>query len=590
LVKRFKLIDELGEGAMGRVYLAEDTVLKRHVALKLLPSKHRDGRPNHRTERLVREARSCASLDHPNVTSVYEIDECGGVHYIAMELAEGGNLEKLVQMSGPMEVERACQLTAEAAEALAHAHQRGIIHRDVKPANLLLTRSGRCKVCDFGLALFEIEATSAENKTRCVGTPYFIAPEVAVGKGATEQSDIYSLGCTLWYLLTGRQPYSGTSAREVMRQHVNTPLPDLRKWRPDVPERLAAAIEQACAKDPLARYESANHFAKVLRTFTIATPGASRSAGGSAGSGSMQPVDEAGGSVMMLTQSGAMAPVSAAQLEAILPYGAQEGTRIHVPTAFLYAGIGTVAAVILIGLGVWMAKQNPHEPPAVQAGATPPAVAHTTPSAPVVAPPTPAAPPSAAPVVSKPAAPTPPVTPVAEDQTPSDASNDGMASAPAVNTGENALANGTLEKPQGADGKIDGWYIAARCQPHIHLMTDNGNTFLRMTNVDPKTTTHADQKIVLDPSWKSIMLSARTRASEFKRGRTSSGAVFSFQDVDGKTVGHVTTLEVTHNSDWTDQSEKVDIPAKAKMLYLQCVVSYARGTIDFDDVKAVPSN
>ena len=120
-VKRFKLVDELGEGAMGRVFLAEDTVLKRHVALKLLPAKHRDGRPNHRTERLVREARSAASLEHPNAVHIYEIDQSGGVHYIAMELVEGGNLEKLVEMSGPMEVERACQLMAEAAEALSHA-------------------------------------------------------------------------------------------------------------------------------------------------------------------------------------------------------------------------------------------------------------------------------------------------------------------------------------------------------------------------------------------------------------------------------------------------------------------------------------
>jgi len=180
LVKRFKLIDELGEGAMGRVFIAEDTVLKRHVALKILPAKFKDGRPNHRTERLIKEARSAASLEHPNAVSIYEIDQSGGVHYIAMELVEGGNLEQLVQLSGPMEVERACQLIAEAAEALAHAHKRGIVHRDVKPANLLLTRSGRCKVCDFGLAMFE-ESTDPEMRLKCVGTPNFIAPETAQG-------------------------------------------------------------------------------------------------------------------------------------------------------------------------------------------------------------------------------------------------------------------------------------------------------------------------------------------------------------------------------------------------------------------------
>src|SRR5947207_10651536 len=179
-VKRFKLIDEIGRGAMGRVFLAEDLVLKRHVALKLLPAKHRDGRPNHRTERLIREARSVANLEHPNAVTIFEIDQSAGVHYIAMELVEGGNLEKLVQMSGPMEVERACQLMAEAAEALAHAHVRGIIHRDVKPANLLLTRSGRCKVCDFGLALFDEASEDAEWRAKCVGTPHFVPPEIAL--------------------------------------------------------------------------------------------------------------------------------------------------------------------------------------------------------------------------------------------------------------------------------------------------------------------------------------------------------------------------------------------------------------------------
>src|SRR5207247_6265449 len=158
--------------------------------LKLLPSRFRDGRPNHRTERLIKEARSVASLEHPNTLSIFEIDQSGGIHYIAMELAEGGDLERLVQLSGPMEVERACQLGAEAAEALAHAHQRGIVHRDVTPANLLLTRSGRCKVCKYGLALYD-ERTDEEGRLRCVGTPNFIAPEVAQGKGATALSDIY---------------------------------------------------------------------------------------------------------------------------------------------------------------------------------------------------------------------------------------------------------------------------------------------------------------------------------------------------------------------------------------------------------------
>ena len=141
---------------------------------------------------------------------------------------------------------------------------RGIIHRDVKPANLLLTRSGRCKVCDFGLALFD-EELDGEGRTKCVGTPYYIAPEVAQGKGATAASDLYGLGCTLFFLLTGRAPFAGTSARELMKAHVTQPLPDLRHWRQDVPDRLVMAIEQACAKNPARRFESTAHFAALMR-------------------------------------------------------------------------------------------------------------------------------------------------------------------------------------------------------------------------------------------------------------------------------------------------------------------------------------
>ncbi len=379
-IKRFKLVDELGEGAMGRVFIAEDTILRRHVALKLLPSKHRDGRPNHRTERLITEARSAATLEHPSVVTIHEIDQSGGVHYIAMELVEGGNLERLVQMSGPMEIERACQLVAEAAEALAHAHSRGIVHRDVKPANLLLTRSGRCKVCDFGLAMVETPEGDP-TKLRCVGTPYFIAPEIAQGKGATELSDIYSLGCTLFFLLTGRPPFPGTNSRQVLKLHISEPLPDLRRWRADVPDRLITALQQACAKDPLNRYNNAERFAKILRTFTI-TPGGAQSASG------LSPVVQNSNyaAAVMMGSSAQMAPVgnsnqyapsmqtnmSAAISNAIAPgssgmhspnlSGNQSGAfsppARHAIAPILWAGAGVMAAVALLALGVWFARQS----------------------------------------------------------------------------------------------------------------------------------------------------------------------------------------------------------------------------------------
>src|SRR5687768_3499102 len=206
ILKRFKLVDLLGQGAMGKVFRAEDVTLRRYVALKVLPTKTKEGQRDHKVDQFVREARSAATLDHPNAVTIYEIGESSGVHYIAMELVEGGNLEKLIKASGPMEIDRACQIAAEAAEALAAAHAQGIIHRDVKPSNLLLARNGRCKIADFGLARYE-DPEDLTPRGECVGTPCYIAPELPLGQKATAQSDIYSLGCALWFLLTGKPPF-----------------------------------------------------------------------------------------------------------------------------------------------------------------------------------------------------------------------------------------------------------------------------------------------------------------------------------------------------------------------------------------------
>jgi serine/threonine protein kinase len=569
-VKRFKLVDELGEGAMGRVFLAEDTVLKRHVALKLLPARHRDGRPNHRTERLVREARSAASLEHPNAVNIFEIDQSGGVHYIAMELVEGGNLEKLVEMSGPMDIERACQLVAEAAEALAHAHTRGIIHRDVKPANLLLSRSGRCKVCDFGLALFDDEL-DAEGRTKCVGTPYYIAPEVAQGKGATASSDLYGLGCTMFFLLAGRAPFAGTNARELMKAHITQPLPDLRHWRPDVPDRLVMAIEQACAKDPARRFESAAHFAAVLRQFTIPTGNNS----GGTGSGSSLPTFNPNGNGSGGMGSGSMlepgvAPISAAQLEAILPAAAMQANQRrqgHMMGALLWAGIGTVAATILIGVGVWMARSGQQQQQSQSPAAPPPTSGELK-------------------IADKPAA-TPTPAPHATAAVPA------VAPLPAGSTAvaTDVLVNGSMEADDGIDG-LDGWFIHDRFKPQAQILSENGNRFLRLSNSDPAKTVFADQKIKVDPSWKAINVSARMRATSFKAGRTASQdarVAFAFRDDKDVRIGNWPPVPLVRtDSPWVERTVTVDVPEGAKSMYIQLAIFNATGQVDFDDVKVVP--
>jgi serine/threonine protein kinase len=607
-VKRFKLIDELGEGAMGRVFLAEDTVLKRHVALKLLPAKHRDGRPNQRTERLVREARSAASLEHPNAVHIYEIDQSGGVHYIAMELVEGGNLEKLVEMSGPMEIERACQLIAEAAEALAHAHVRGIIHRDVKPANLLLTRSGRCKVCDFGLALFD-EELDADGRTKCVGTPYYIAPEVAQGKGATAASDLYGLGCTLFFLLTGRAPFAGTSARELMKAHVTQPLPDLRHWRQDVPDRLVMAIEQACAKDPARRFESTAHFAALMRTFTIPTGnnGNSSHHGGGPANASFHGGPNASRSSMPgFSSSGpgsgsgsggieiGMPPISAAQLEAILPAAALQANarrKQTVVTAAIWTGMGTIAASILIGLGVWMARagQQPAAPAASTAGemTIKPDAASASASAAGAAKTTSSGKSANGSSTATPAtpAPSPAVSPA-----PALAPNAASAAAASAAAGD-ALVNGSIEENDVDDG-LAGWFIHDRFKPQAQILTESGNRFLRLTNSDPAKTVFADQRIRIDPSWKALNVSARMRATNFKSGKTAAQdarVAFAFRDDKDVRIGNWPPVpSVKTDSPWVERTVTVDVPDGAKTMYIQLAIFNATGTVDFDDVKVIP--
>jgi hypothetical protein len=275
-IGRFRLQALIGQGAMGRVFRAEDTTLQRRVALKVISLFDRTGQINPAANRFLTEARAAAALEHPHVVQVFEAGEAGNVCFIAMELLEGGSLRELVDASGPLDAHRACQLTAEAAEALAHAHAAGIIHRDIKPANLMLSRHGRCKVTDFGLAVIDDGSTgpAPSLSERRVGTPLFAAPEVIRGASADERSDLYSLGATLFFLLTGRPPFIAHGRAEAMRAHLELPVPDIRAIRPDLPGGLAEAITRSLDKDPGGRFGSAEQFSRVLRVYTIPVAGA----------------------------------------------------------------------------------------------------------------------------------------------------------------------------------------------------------------------------------------------------------------------------------------------------------------------------
>jgi len=253
---------------MAVVYRAEDMALRRHVALKLLPRRFTVGERTVLIDQLIHEARSAARLDHPNIVRVYEIGRDRGWCYIAMELIEGCNLYEMVR-NGPLDAIRACQLAADAADALAYAHDHHVIHRDVKPGNLMLTRTGRCRVTDFGLARMIDTADGYALPTQTVGTPYYVAPEVVRGCPADERSDIYSLGATVWHLVTGVPPFLADHPRGLMMKHVTAPLPDLHEAAPDVPNELKAALEHALAKHPDDRFMHARQFAQVLRQLTV---------------------------------------------------------------------------------------------------------------------------------------------------------------------------------------------------------------------------------------------------------------------------------------------------------------------------------
>lgn len=265
----FRIVGFLGRGAMARVFRAEDMRLKRHVALKVFPTQVDSSKGPVRLQRFIREAKSGAALEHAGIVRVYEIGESNGVYYIAQELIEGGSIGRMLGANGPFDVMRACQVGAEVGEALEFAHDHGVVHRDVKPDNILLGRGGKVKLADFGLAFRNDPEDAGVSLEEAVGTAYFIAPEICRGQGATPLSDQYSLAATLWYLLTGTPPFKGQSRSDVIEQQVRATLPNLKELRPDLPDGLVKAITKALSKNPEQRYLSCDQFAKVLRLYTI---------------------------------------------------------------------------------------------------------------------------------------------------------------------------------------------------------------------------------------------------------------------------------------------------------------------------------
>jgi hypothetical protein len=260
----YRITGRLGRGGMGMVYQARQISLARDVALKVLPP----GRAADKDfiTRFVREARSAAKLNHPNIVQIYDVGKVDDVYFFSMELVRGGTLRALLQQEGPLTPERAVRYAIQAARGLEYAHGKGIIHRDIKPDNLMIGDDGSVKVADLGLAKGPREGDASMTSSGiAMGTPHYMAPEQATdAKHADRRSDIYSLGCTLYHLVTGRVPHHGTSAFEIVVKHVNEPLVPAHAVNPNVPEALSAVIGRMTAKNAAERFGSMSEVIAAL--------------------------------------------------------------------------------------------------------------------------------------------------------------------------------------------------------------------------------------------------------------------------------------------------------------------------------------
>jgi eukaryotic-like serine/threonine-protein kinase len=263
LLGRYRLETVIANGGMGTVWTAEDSFLGRKVAVKILTWESDSDRPGAAAERVRREARAAASLRHPNIACVYDYGQQGGIAFLVMELLEGESLAARLHRHGALPPEQAAHVATEVAEALDAAHRVGIVHRDVKPGNIMLETSGTVKLLDFGIAAISGQRACPGHE-RLLGTAAYLSPEWGDDGPADPAGDIYSLGVVVYEMLAGRPPFTGNSLAAVAAAHAANPPPPLTLLNPDVPPGMAAVCERALSKDPAARPPSAGAFAAQL--------------------------------------------------------------------------------------------------------------------------------------------------------------------------------------------------------------------------------------------------------------------------------------------------------------------------------------
>ncbi|MBS0203377.1 MAG: serine/threonine protein kinase [Planctomycetes bacterium] len=268
---KYKLQKKLGQGGMGEVYLAEDTKLGRSAAVKVL-SKQLAGKADF-VQRFHREARAMAKLNHENAVSVYDVDEDHGFHFVAMEFVDGMSMQKWMDQLGKLPIGDALHVVLRCAEALQVAHDQNMIHRDIKPDNIMLTSKGKVKVADFGLAKAADEDLSMTQTGTGLGTPYYMAPEQARNAKYVDcRTDVYAVGITLYYFLTGKLPFSGDSVLEIITNKEKGLFPPARRLNPEVPERLDLMIDKMIARDVNVRCKDCAEVIKLLTSLGLESP------------------------------------------------------------------------------------------------------------------------------------------------------------------------------------------------------------------------------------------------------------------------------------------------------------------------------
>jgi hypothetical protein len=393
----------IGAGGMAEVYLARDRRLERDIALKVLGPRLAGDQAF--AARFRREAQAAAALNHPNVVAVYDCGVDGDVHFIAMEHVEGPDLKRLLAERGPLPEDEALAVAAQVAAALEAAHARGMVHRDVKPHNLLLDARGVVKVADFGIA----RALGAGDQTTAVlGSPAYLAPEQALGRAVDGRADLYGLGVVLFELLAGHPPFAGDSPAAVAAQHAHAPPPPLRSVAPTASPAVEAIVRRALAKDPGERFQTAGEMAAAIA--------AARSADATAAI-----ADAAPHGALPAARSGRALPRRSLLAAALLlpPLAVALAARVR------GGGAGPAPGATAVGTVAATAPPAPTSPPAPTAVASPTPAATAT----AAASPTPAAtatppPPSATPSPRPPTATSVPARPAPAARPPTNGDED----------------------------------------------------------------------------------------------------------------------------------------------------------------------